>query len=117
MRDTSQSTNINLCIQPHSAVTGNISEKMKHKVLVLLTTIAVAQSYIVTDRHRPGPEDDRWRMTPLGSLEDRIRISPPEPARLMVRAGENVTLSCEASHPWFLCLWVHPKVKMRRKKI
>ena len=90
---------------------------MKHKVLVLLTTIAVAESYIVTDRHRPGPEDDRRRMTPLGSLEDRIRISPPEPARLMVREGENVTLSCEASHPWFLCLWVHPKVKMRRKKI
>ena len=85
---------------------------MKNKVLLFLTAIAaVAESYIVTDTKigsRLDQDDDRLRMTPLGSLEDRIRIEAPEPSRRMVRSGDNVTLSCEASHPWFLCLWVHP---------
>ena len=39
---------------------------------------------------------------------ERIQIEPPEPSRVVVRSGSNVTLSCSASHPWFLCLWVHP---------
>ena len=85
---------------------------MKNKVLLFLMAIAaVAEGYIVTDnkiRSRLDQDDDRLRMTPLGSLEDRIRIEAPEPARRMVRSGDNVTLTCEASHPWFLCLWVHP---------
>ena len=38
----------------------------------------------------------------------RITISPPKPRMMMARSGSNVTLSCRASHPWFLCLWVHP---------
>ena len=38
----------------------------------------------------------------------RITISPPKPRTMMARSGSNVTLSCRASHPWFLCLWVHP---------
>ena len=85
---------------------------MKNKVLLFLTaTVIVAESYIVTDnkiRSRLDQDEERLRMTPLGSLEDRIRIEAPEPARRMVRTGDNVTLTCEASHPWFLCLWVHP---------
>ena len=75
---------------------------MKNRVLLFLTAIAaVAESYIVTDTKigsRLGQDDDRLRMTPLGSLEDRIRIEAPEPSRRMVRSGDNVTLSCEASH-------------------
>merc|ERR1712018_16098 len=39
---------------------------------------------------------------------ERIKIDPPEPSRMTVRSGSNVTLSCSASRPWFLCLWVHP---------
>ena len=39
---------------------------------------------------------------------ERIKIEQPEPSRMTVRSGSNVTLSCSASHPWFLCLWVHP---------
>ena len=85
---------------------------MRIRVLLFLTAIAaVVESYIVTDTKigsRLGQDDDRLRMTPLGSLEDRIRIEAPEPSRRMVRSGDNVTLTCEASHPWFLCLWVHP---------
>ena len=40
--------------------------------------------------------------------EDRIDIHPPQPSSLMVRQGDNVTLTCSATQPWFLCLWVHP---------
>ena len=39
---------------------------------------------------------------------ERIKISPPSPRLMMARTGSNLTLSCRASQPWFLCLWVHP---------
>ena len=44
----------------------------------------------------------------LEEAQERIEIEAPEPQLVVVRSGSNVTLSCSASHPWFLCLWVHP---------
>ena len=41
-------------------------------------------------------------------VKDKIKIHEPEPNHVMVREGGNITLTCAATHPWFLCLWVHP---------
>ena len=35
-----------------------------------------------------------------------VRISP---SQLMVREGDNVTLSCSSKQDWFFCLWRHPQ--------
>ena len=40
-----------------------------------------------------------------------IRVIESEPTDTLVKAGESVSLSCRSSHPWFLCLWVHPTGK------
>ena len=37
--------------------------------------------------------------------EASVRISPE---RVMVRQGENVSLSCSSQQDWFFCLWRHP---------
>ena len=37
--------------------------------------------------------------------EGSVRISPEF---LMVREGQNVSLSCSSQQDWFFCLWRHP---------
>ena len=41
----------------------------------------------------------------VASSEGSVRISPE---LLMVREGENVSLSCSSHQDWFFCLWRHP---------
>ena len=60
-------------------------------LLVLLVSMSSVRGYLVAKE---------WG--------EKIKIDEPEPGHVMVREGGNITLTCSASHPWFLCLWVHP---------
>ena len=42
----------------------------------------------------------------LGTCQGNVRISP---SQVMVREGDNVTLSCTSQQDWFFCLWRHPQ--------
>jgi len=44
----------------------------------------------------------------LASSKEVIKIIETNPAKALVKEGNSVNLSCRPSHPWFLCLWVHP---------
>ena len=72
---------------------------METRLTLLLLCLLGVESFIVS-------EDGGLALS--ARAEDRISIEPPQPSSIMVRSGDNVTLTCSASHPWFLCLWVHP---------
>ena len=40
--------------------------------------------------------------------DDKLRIMETSPSKLLIKEGSSTILSCSSSHPWFLCLWVHP---------
>ena len=74
-------------------------------VLVVLVSLVQVDSYLLAGA---GEAEELLELLVAPRVEDRIQIRPPEPQRVVARQGENVTLSCHASHPWFLCLWVAP---------
>ena len=46
-----------------------------------------------------------WVLVVVPLCEGSVRISPE---LVMVREGENVSLSCSSHQDWFFCLWRHP---------
>ena len=44
----------------------------------------------------------------LASSKEVIKIIETNPTKALVKEGNSIILSCRPSHPWFLCLWVHP---------